>query len=163
MEQQKSDFDHKKTSKITGSPPFWKVKTLEEMTKKEWESLCDGCAMCCLHKIEDVDSGEVFMTDVACRLLDIGTCQCKDYQERSTFVKDCVPLTPEMVRKINWLPESCAYRRLTEGRELAWWHPLVSGDRQTVHQAGISVCGKIISEESIDAAEIEERVVNWVI
>jgi hypothetical protein len=139
--------------------PFWKTKTLEEMTPDEWESLCDGCAKCCLHKIEDMDTGEVFFTDVACRLLDINTCLCKDYQHRSEVVSDCLVLTPELLKEIRWLPESCAYRRLAEGRDLAWWHPLVSGDQHTVLQAGISICGKIVPEDMVNLDRIEERVV----
>jgi uncharacterized cysteine cluster protein YcgN (CxxCxxCC family) len=139
--------------------PFWKTKTLEEMTPDEWESLCDGCAKCCLHKIEDMDTGEVFFTDVACRLLDINTCLCKDYQHRSEVVSDCLVLSPELLKEISWLPESCAYRRLAEGRDLAWWHPLVSGDQNTVLQAGISICGKIVPEDMVNLDRIEERVV----
>ncbi len=141
--------------------PFWEAKTLTQMSQDEWESLCDGCAKCCLHKIEDVDSGIVYTTDVACRLLDINTCQCKDYENRSQLVKDCLQLTPAMIEEITWLPESCAYRRLWEGRGLAWWHPLVSGDPSTVFQAGISICGKVVPEEKVNIAEIEDRVVDW--
>jgi uncharacterized cysteine cluster protein YcgN (CxxCxxCC family) len=140
--------------------PFWKTKILEEMTPEEWESLCDGCAKCCLHKIEDIETGEVFFTDIACRLLDINTCRCKDYQNRSKVVSDCLVLTPELLKEISWLPESCAYRRLAEGRDLAWWHPLVSGDQNTVLQAGISICGKIVPEDMVNLDRIEERVVD---
>jgi len=141
--------------------PFWEKKTLEEMTEAEWEALCDRCGKCCLHKIEDVESGEVHFTNVACRLLDVKTCQCKDYDHRSALVPDCFPLTPELVRKVNWLPESCAYRRLAEGRGLAWWHPLVSGDPDTVRYVAVSVCGKIVREEEVDLADLEDMVVDW--
>ena len=133
---------------------------LEEMTPEEWESLCDGCAKCCLHKIEDVDTGMVYTTDVACRLLDISACRCKNYEHRGELVRDCLQLTPEIVEKITWLPESCAYRRLAEGRGLAWWHPLVSGDPDTVLRAGISVCGKVVPEEIVNMADIEDRIVD---
>lgn len=139
---------------------FWKSKMLEEMTPEEWESLCDGCAKCCLHKIEDVDTGMVYTTDVACRLLDISACRCKNYEHRGELVRDCLQLTPEIVEKITWLPESCAYRRLAEGRGLAWWHPLVSGDPDTVLRAGISVCGKVVPEEIVNMADIEDRIVD---
>ena len=142
--------------------PFWKVKPLNQMTHDEWESLCDGCAKCCLHKIEDVDSGVVYTTDVACRLLDIKTCLCKDYEHRNDLVKDCLQLTPELLEEITWLPETCAYRRLAEGRGLTWWHPLVSGDPNTVIQAGISIFGKVVPEENVDMVKIEERVVEWI-
>ena len=120
-------------------PPFWEVKTLEEMTREEWESLCDGCARCCLVKLEDADSGEIHFTDIGCTLLDGKTCRCRDYRRRQSRVPDCVKLTPETVRSLSWLPVTCAYRRLAEGRDLAWWHPLVSGTPETVHQAGVSV------------------------
>lgn len=141
--------------------PFWKVKTFKEMTDEEWESLCDGCAKCCLHKIEDIDSGKVFTTDVACRLLDIKSCRCKDYEHRVELVRDCLQLTPEILKEITWLPKSCAYRRLAEGRGLAWWHPLVSGEPNSVLEAGISVCGKVVPEEMVNMANIEDRVVDW--
>jgi len=141
--------------------PFWEVKTLEEMTPEEWEALCDGCGKCCLHKIEDTDSGEVYFTNVACRLLDLSTCQCRDYLHRSECVPECFPLTPEIIRKVNWLPESCAYRRLAEGRSLAWWHPLISGDPKSVHYVGASICGKAVSEEEVDLADLEDMVVDW--
>lgn len=141
--------------------PFWKTKKLDEMTQEEWESLCDGCAKCCLHKIEDMDSGMVYTTDVACRLLDLNTCRCKDYEHRAEIVKDCMRLTPEVVLQIGWLPESCAYRRLAEGRDLPWWHPLVSGDQKTVFQAGVSICERAVPEENVDMDGIESRIVDW--
>jgi uncharacterized cysteine cluster protein YcgN (CxxCxxCC family) len=141
--------------------PFWEKKTFKEMTHEEWESLCDGCAKCCLHKIEDIDSGMVYTTDVACRLLDLKSCRCKDYRHRKELVSDCLQLTPEVLKEITWLPRTCAYRRLAEGRGLAWWHPLVSGDPDTVIRAGISVCGKVVPEEMVNMADIEDRVVDW--
>jgi len=141
--------------------PFWQTKTLAEMTPVEWEALCDGCAKCCLHKIEDEDSGQVYFTFVACRLLNTNTCRCQDYTHRSELVKDCLLLTSEMVNTIQWLPKTCAYRRLAEGRGLAPWHPLVSGDPKTVQQAGISVCGKVIPESQADLSKIEGMVVDW--
>ncbi len=141
--------------------PFWEVKTLEEMTPEEWEALCDGCGKCCLHKIEDTDSGKVYFSNVACRMLDLSTCQCRDYLHRVECVPECFPLTPEIIRKVNWLPESCAYRRLAEGRSLAWWHPLISGDPKSVHYVGASICGKAVSEEEVDLADLEDMVVDW--
>ena len=146
---------------MTSKLPFWKTKSLDEMTAEEWETLCDGCGKCCLHKIEDIESGKVYFTNVACRLLDLQSCRCRDYESRSDQVKDCFPLTVELVKKANWLPKSCAYRRLTEERELAWWHPLVSGNPNTVRQMGISVCGKAVSELDVDLEDLEDMVVDW--
>ncbi len=139
--------------------PFWRRKSLEEMTATEWESLCDGCGKCCLNKIEDVETGEILPTRVACRLLDLGSCRCTDYGRRTRLVPDCVVLTPANVAEIPWMPASCAYRRLAEGRDLAWWHPLVSGDPETVHQAGISVRGRVISERRL-RRPLEDYVVD---
>ena len=139
--------------------PYWRTKTLEEMTRSEWEALCDGCARCCLLKLEDEDTGEIAYTDIACRLLDTGTCRCTRYRQRLRLVPECVDLTPERVRRLGWLPSTCAYRLLAEGRDLAWWHPLVSGDPETVHKAGISVRGRVVPERRGD--DPEERIVTW--
>ena len=140
-------------------PPFWKTKRLDDMTRAEWESLCDGCGRCCLHKLREEDTGELSYTEVACHLLDLGTCRCGDYKRRQVRVPDCVSLTPEELRQIDWLPPTCAYRRIEEGKDLSWWHPLVSGDPNTVHTAGISVRGRAISERN--AGTLEGHIVDW--
>lgn len=139
--------------------PFWKTKTLEEMSPSEWESLCDQCGRCCLHKLRDEDTQALHFTNVACRLLDTHSCQCSDYPRRRRRVPDCVSLTPAVVREIDWLPPSCGYRRLAEGKDLAWWHPLVSGDPDTVHEAGISVRDRAVSERR--AGPLEHHIVDW--
>jgi uncharacterized cysteine cluster protein YcgN (CxxCxxCC family) len=141
---------------------FWKTKTLEEMSSAEWESLCDGCARCCLEKLEDEDTGKIYFTHVSCKLLDAGLCACKDYTNRSDQVPDCVRLTPENVRTLNWLPPSCGYKLVAEGRDLYWWHPLISGDPNTVHEAGVSVRGRVRgTENEIPDADLEDHIVQW--
>lgn len=139
--------------------PFWKAKPLDAMTRAEWESLCDGCGRCCLHKLRDDDTEEVAFTEVACRLLDTKTCRCTDYANRKRRVPDCVKLTPAQLKKIDWLPPTCAYRLLAEGKDLAWWHPLVSGDPETVHKAGVSVRGRVVRER--EAGPLEDHVAAW--
>ena len=141
---------------------FWEVKSLSEMDKDEWESLCDGCARCCLHKLEDEDTAEVHYTSVVCRYLDEAKCQCTSYQDRNDLVPECVWLTPETSRSFKWLPTSCAYRRLAEGKDLQWWHPLVSGRRETVAEAGISIQGKCVSETHVHPDSFEEKIIHWV-
>lgn len=137
---------------MTGEP-FWRRKRLDQMTAQEWESLCDGCGLCCLVRFEDEDAGEVIPTRVHCQLFDPLACRCVDYANRRRHVPDCVKLTPGNIEALPWMPKSCAYRRLAEGRDLAWWHPLVSGDPETVHRAGVSVRGQTISEEVLSDPE----------
>ena len=141
--------------------PFWIEKSLDEMTRSEWESLCDGCGRCCLNKLEDYDSGEISWTNVACRLLDGETCRCRDYENRHEVVPDCLPLTPESVKTMTWLPPTCAYRLVAEEKPLYWWHYLVSGDRETVHRAGISVRGRTVGEAGLSVEAFEEYIVTW--
>lgn len=141
--------------------PFWTTKKLAEMSRSEWESLCDGCGRCCLNKYEDEDTGRIAYTDVACKLLDLESCQCSNYKHRTKHVKDCIVLTPAVMPKMNCLPPTCAYRRLEEGKDLAWWHPLVSGRQETVHEAGISVLGRAVSEEGLSERAISKRLVRW--
>jgi hypothetical protein len=142
--------------------PFWKRKTLEEMTAREWESLCDGCGRCCLNKLEEEGTEKIFFTDVACKLLDHETCRCKDYRNRLKKVPDCVGLTPAEVRTLDWLPPTCAYDLLAKGKDLYWWHPLVSGDPETVHIAGISVRGRVgACETKVPDDQLENWIVSW--
>ena len=139
--------------------PFWKRKTLAEMTGEEWESLCDGCAKCCLLKLEDEDTGEIAHTDIACQLLDLDICRCTNYPARARRIADCVVLSPKNVGDLGWMPSSCAYRLISEGRDLPAWHHLVSGDRETVHLAGHSVRGRVVPEDRGD--DPEDRIVEW--
>ncbi len=141
---------------------FWQAKTLQELTPAEFESLCDGCGKCCLHKLEDEDTGEVYYTNVACRFLDHATCHCQTYSTRRQALPACTVLTPDAVRTIGWLPETCAYRLIDAGLPLHDWHPLISGDANSVHAAGVSVAGKVLHEHDVDPDDMEDYVVHWV-
>ena len=139
--------------------PFWATTPLDQMTDQQWESLCDGCGRCCLHKLRDEDTDEVSHTNVSCRLLDTTTCRYTSYERRQEKIPDCVTLTPQALPDIDWLPPSCAYRRVAEGRGLDWWHPLVSGSAETVHEAGVSVRDRAINERR--AGPLEHHIVEW--
>ncbi len=143
---------------MPAAAPFWKTKSLAEMTREEWESLCDGCGRCCLNKLEDEDTGLFLYTRAACKLLDLGTCRCTDYANRQAKVPDCVALSPVNVGSLGWLPDTCAYRLLDEGKNLQWWHPLVSGRQATVAEAGITVTGEAYSEEGITVDELVDHL-----
>ncbi|MGI8567948.1 MAG: YcgN family cysteine cluster protein [Methylocella sp.] len=150
------------TAKLADEIPFWKRKPLEALNTAEWESLCDGCGRCCLVKLEDEESGKIHFTDVGCKLFNPNTCRCADYAHRRRKVQDCIKLTPAKVRTLGWLPPSCAYRMIAEGRDLAWWHPLVSGSQASVHEAGVSVRGRVrASENEIRLANYPDNIVDW--
>ena len=143
-------------------PPFWKQKRLSQMTRAEWESLCDGCGRCCLNKLEEIGTGRTYFTNVACKLFDAARCRCTDYANRMAKVPDCVKLSWRNVRRIVWLPPTCAYRLVAEGRDLYWWHPLVSGDLETVHQAGVSARGRVAaSEVDVPDDKLQDYIVSW--
>ena len=142
--------------------PFWRTKTLEEMTHREWESLCDGCGRCCLVKLIDEDTDEIHFTDIGCKLFDAEQCRCKDYANRREKVPDCVKLTPKKTRELPWLPSTCAYRLVAAGKDLKWWHPLKSGRPETVHEAGISARGRVGAiEGKIRLRDYVDRIVSW--
>lgn len=147
---------------VTEGMAFWNIKKPGEMTPEEWESLCDGCGRCCLHKLEDIDTGLLFYTAVACRLLDGETCRCGDYAHRTARVSDCLVIDRTDSAQHAWLPRSCAYRALAEGRPLEWWHPLVSGNPDTVREAGISVAGRTMPEESVPVEDYEDHIISWI-
>ena len=140
---------------------FWETTPLEKMTDAQWESLCDGCGRCCLQKLEDEDTGEVHFTRVSCKLLNTDSCRCSDYPKRFSKVPDCLSLRPLTDEKVSWLPESCAYAKLSCGKPLENWHPLISGDAESVKLAGISVSGQCISEEYVPISEIYEHIIQW--
>lgn len=140
--------------------PFWQRKTLEQMDQNEWESLCDGCGLCCLQKLEDEDDADaIYYTRVACKLLDRESCQCSNYAERARFVPDCIQLTPGAAAAFSWLPSTCGYRRIAEGKELPPWHHLVCGDADAVHAAGISQAGRMIAEDAVAEDDWEEHII----
>lgn len=146
--------------KATNDSFFWKTTPLSRMTQKQWESLCDGCGKCCLVKLRDADTDKVLFTNLACKQLDLRNCQCKDYKNRKSIVHDCVQLSPRNIGRIDWLPETCAYKLIYHGKDLPWWHPLISGDRRTVHQAGISMRHRAISETK--GSDPENHIVDWI-
>lgn len=139
--------------------PFWKTTPLDKMTPEQWESLCDGCGKCCLLKLEDEDSGEIAYTRLHCKLLDPKTCRCINYQNRKSIVEDCVKLTPAALEEINWMPQSCAYRLVRDGKELPDWHHLVCGDKDRIHEEGHSIQGRTVSEETV----FEDDHIDWII
>ena len=141
---------------------FWEEKSLEQLNREEWESLCDGCGRCCLNKLEDEDTGEIYFTNVSCKLLDTEKCQCKDYANRKTLMPDCMILSYDYHEALEVMPSTCAYRLLQIGEPLPDWHPLITGDKQSVIDAGISVKGKVVSEEFIHYEQLPEHLVNWV-
>lgn len=142
------------------TPEFWHRKTLDQLSPTEWEALCDGCAKCCLHRLEDEETREIHFTNVACRLLDHETCQCTDYSQRSVLVPDCITLNLQILQDPYWLPNTCAYRLRAEGKELPWWHPLVSGSRETVFESGNSIRGRAVCETEAD--DLEHHLIEWV-
>ncbi len=150
-------FDIDMTEKDKASTPFWEYKRLSQMTEQEWESLCDGCARCCLNKLEDEDDGEIYYTRVACQLLDIETCRCNDYQNRAQRIPSCITLSVKNAHYFDWLPSTCAYRLLAEGSTLPDWHPLITGTQQSVVDAGISV--RDIAKNEANVTDITEEVI----
>jgi len=138
---------------------FWETKKLSEMTTEEWESVCDGCGKCCLNKLEDEDTGEIFFTSVVCNLIDLDTCQCTRYSERTTLVPECLDLKQHDFAEYNWLPATCAYRLLADGKPLSAWHPLVSGSQDTVKEAGVSITSYAMKESEVDA--LEDHIIEW--
>jgi len=138
---------------------FWKTKTLAEMTTAEWESLCDNCGKCCLNKLEDEDTGDIFFTSVVCNLIDLNTCRCTRYAERTTLVPECIDLKQHDFVEYTWLPSTCAYRLLTDGNELPAWHPLITGDPESVKEAGVSISSYAMKESEVE--DLEDHIIEW--
>ena len=138
---------------------LWEQNPLEELTAEEWEALCDGCGQCCLLKFQDDESGELAVLNLACELLDLHSCRCSDYEHRLERVPECTRLTPELIDQFRWLPHSCAYRRVAEGRKLARWHPLLSGDPERVHRKGISVRSFAVTSRGVPEEEYEDHII----
>jgi len=139
--------------------PYWKHKKLSEMTNTEWEMLCDGCGKCCIHKIKDDKTGKIFLTNVACKLLDLSNCQCTDYMNRLTKVPDCIKLSEKNISNIKWLPNTCAYKLVSQGKDLPHYHHLVCGNPNEIHNQGVSIKGKVISETA--SKDIEQNIIDW--
>lgn len=141
---------------------FWELKSLNEMDTEEWESLCDGCAKCCLHKLEDEETHEVVYTQIACRHLNLNSCRCGNYSNRKSLMPSCLSIKEDCVNNFQWLPQTCAYRLLAEGKSLFDWHPLISGSVDTVHGSGVSVKGKVLSENYIHPDDMEAYIIRWI-
>lgn len=144
---------------MSNSKHFWETKSLNQMTKVEWESLCDGCGKCCLHKLEDIDTGEISVSNVSCSFLDQTSCKCKDYKNRNENVPDCIQLDLKNLKKLDWLPSTCAYRLIDEGESLHDWHHLISGSSETIHERGMSVRDCSVNESSLK--NVEEYILEW--
>ena len=138
---------------------FWKYKTFKQMTDHEWESLCDGCGKCCLHKLEDIDTGEISISNVSCMYLDQNTCACTDYKNRQKNVSDCIKLSPETIEELSWLPETCSYRLVFNNDDLPVWHHLITGDKNTIHEEGMSVKNYSVNEK--DIKDVNEYILDW--
>ena len=151
--------DSKQGRVTSDSDDFWKTTPIHALDRAQWEALCDGCAKCCLYRLEDTDTRSIYFTNVCCRYLEQESCRCSDYASRSKNVPDCVHVTLELLRDPYWLPATCAYRLLAEGKDLPWWHPLVSGDPSTVAGSGNSVCGRVVSE--LDADSLDQHLIDW--
>ena len=144
---------------MSNNEHFWETKSLNQMTKVEWESLCDGCGKCCLHKLEDIDTGEISVSNVSCSFLDQTSCKCKDYKNRNENVPDCIQLDSKNLKNLDWLPSTCAYRLIDEGESLHDWHHLISGSSETIHQRGMSVRDCSVNESSLK--NVEEYILEW--
>ena len=144
---------------MTKNEHFWKTKSLNQMTKAEWESLCDGCGKCCLHKLEDIDTGEISISNVSCSFLDETSCRCKDYKNRQENVADCIQLDLKNLKTLQWLPSTCAYRLIDEGKSLYDWHHLISGSLETIHEKGMSVRDYAVNESKLK--NVEEYILEW--